>query len=187
MALKLAQGVKGSGKTSLVTKIAYDAYKKGRKIFCNYTLKFPYNKINLAELLSSSNQLQDAVLIIDEAQLYFDCRLSYQKANRLFSYIALQSRKRNLDVILTSQQVDNVDIRVRRNLDTLFTCYAYKFGMVKGKKKLVPCTVEDTEDRIVDRILVYEANLAQNAYAKFLFNPHPYFAMYNSDEFMSLE
>jgi len=187
MALKLIQGVKGSGKTSLATKIGYDGYKKGRTILCNYHLEFPFEQINLESMISNSNQLQDAILIVDEAQLYFDCRLSYQKANRLFSYIALQSRKRNLDVILTSQQVDNVDIRIRRNLDTLFTCYAYMIVLVKGKKKLVPCEVKDMEQHNVDRILVYEANLAMNAYAKFLFNPKKYFNLYNSDEFMTLE
>lgn len=186
MPLKCLQGMKGSGKTSLCTKMCFEAYRNNRPILSNYHLNFPYTPISLKQILEDSSILKNAVLALDEAQTMIDCRLCGTKSNRLISYLALQSRKRNLDIIMTSQQLDNLDRRIRVNLDFLYTCYAYKIIEIKGKKRLVMCDANDMQFHRVDRVLVYESNLSMNEYSRFLFNPHPYFALYDSDEFVDI-
>lgn len=181
--LTVITGIKGAGKTSLCTQKCFTAYKHKETVYANYKLKFPFKKINLEFILTHPELLHHATLAIDEAQLWMDCRLSHTKENRLIGYLVLQSRKRNLHVILTSQQIENLDIRVRRNTDVLATCYPFSFNN-EGKLRL--SSIEQIEGRLVDKILIVEENLSMNALRKYIFDPHFYFKLYDSDEFIDI-
>lgn len=183
MSLRLMTGVKGSGKTCLTTAMLCESYQKGRGIYANYALKFPYTPLDMEDIVENMENLQDVAIAIDEAQIYFDCRMSASKQNRLFSYLMLQSRKRNVDILMTSQQLWNVDVRIRRNLDYLSECVAM---VEKAPGKFRRATVEEIEGRRVDRVFVRETNYAQESSRSFLFNPTPYFTLYNSDEICSI-
>jgi hypothetical protein len=131
-------------------------------------------------MLQHNEELRDLSLGVDEAQLYFDCRLSGTKKNRLFSYIMLQTRKRKMDMYLTTQQLGNVDVRIRNNLDYLYQCNA----LVKRKRKYYFASAEDCDRQRIDGIYVIEYNFSQGITQKFAFNPKPWFKFFDTEEFM---
>lgn len=183
MALRLITGCKGAGKTALCTSRMVDAVRAKQTVYANYHLRFPYTPLNMDVLIENMKDLHDASIAIDEAQIYFDCRCSATKRNRQFSYLMLQSRKRNVDINLTSQQKANVDIRIRRNLDYLYECVPM---VERSPGKYRVATIDEIEARQVERVFVRETNYAQGAMRKYLFDPHPYFGLYNSDEILDI-
>lgn len=92
---------------------------------CKYE-RLTYDK--LVHWMENNTMLYDATIILDEAYLYSDSRLSQSAFNRLMSYLFLQTRKRNLDLYVNSQQFENVDIRLRKNIDTRFICAFDKYS-----------------------------------------------------------
>ena len=183
MVLRLMTGVKGSGKTCYMTALLCESYRQGRTVYANYHLQFPYTPLNMEEIVDDMENLQNVAIAIDEAQIYFDCRMSASKQNRLFSYLMLQSRKRNVDINMTSQQLFNVDVRIRRNLDYLCECVAM-VEVSPGRYRRA--TVEEIEARVIDKIFIRETNYAQEGVRSFLFEPKPYFALYDSDEICAI-
>ncbi len=107
------EGELGGGKTILLVKFLKEEQQKGRKIYTNLTLNnIDYTPIDIMEFLTNNPELNNAVLGIDELTVYVDCRLSMSKANRFFSYLVLQSRKRNVDIYFTTQNMDMIDKRI---------------------------------------------------------------------------
>lgn len=183
MALRVISGSKGAGKSCLLTKLLFTDWRRGRKILANYHLKFPFKPVNIEEMMKNNSQLYDVTLGIDEAQLYFDCRLSGSKKNRLFSYIMLQTRKRHMDMDLISQQLGNLDIRIRNNLDYLYQCRA----LVRSGQTLRFATARECDGKVVDAVYVNEYNFGNNTTRKFIFNPKPWFDYFDTDEFFDIE
>ena len=109
-------GTLGSGKTCMLTRYAYLAYEQGRRIISNYHLNFDHEYLNIKDLFEKREQLHNCFLAIDEMQVFLDCRLSASKQNRLFSYFILQTRKRNVDLYFTTQDISMIDLRLLRHL-----------------------------------------------------------------------
>jgi len=184
LSLKVITGYKGAGKTAFCTSLCNTGHQHGRRIFSNYKLEFPYKPIDLKAMIENPNWVKDGIIAIDEAQTFVDCRMSASKKNRLFSYIMLQGRKRKIDIILTTQQIDNVDIRIRRNLEHLYECKA----LVKDEEmhKLRPATAEEIEGQMVDLVHITFTDYTMGRRMKMLFDPHPMFKLYDSDEFVDI-
>lgn len=186
MSLKVITGYKGAGKTCLATKFAWEAYNVGRPIFSNYSLEFEYQPIDIKEMLENPSEVKDAVILIDEAQTWVDCRMAGAKKNRLFSYLMLQGRKRRIDIIMTSQQIENVDIRIRKNLEHLYECKPLVKDKYKGKGILRGASDVEIENHKVDMIKVIWHDYSLGKIKKTIFDPKPYFEMYDSDEFVDI-
>lgn len=103
-------GLLGSGKTLLMTIIGKSSHDRGREIYSNYYTKFS-KMIDPYELLKF--ELNNCTLLLDEIQTLFDSRISSSEINRLSSYFFLQTRKRNVNLIYTSQLLGAVDLRLR--------------------------------------------------------------------------
>lgn len=126
MTLSIISGDIGSGKSLLCCYFAMVGHSMDKTIYSNLHFKFPYQKLLLEELVDLKTgeiilDLQDAVVIIDEAYLWLESRLSTSKRNRIISYFLLQSRKRNLDVFLVAHSPHQLDKRARQNCDILYT------------------------------------------------------------------
>ena len=107
------EGELGGGKTILLVKYLKEEQQNGRKIYTNLTLNnIEYTPINILDFLENNPELNNAVIGLDELTVYVDCRLSMSKANRFFSYLVLQSRKRNVDIYYTTQNMDMIDKRI---------------------------------------------------------------------------
>lgn len=108
--------------------MTYEAYKyhlKGMTVYSNYHLNFPHIKLTKAvfdELLSDPVGLQDAVLCLDEIHIWIDSRSSMGKKNKIMTYFLLQTRKRNVRLLCTTQHLHQVDRRLRDTIDILVFC-----------------------------------------------------------------
>ena len=68
--------------------------------------------------------LKNVAIGIDEFHIFCDSRIAASKRNRLISYFALQTRKRNVSLYFTTQFLDQVDKRLRRLVDYRIMCEA---------------------------------------------------------------
>lgn len=96
----------------------------GKPIFANYKLRhIPYTPVDRASLIESMNQGyqfdegQGAVIAIDEMHVLADSRGAMSKMNRLMSYFILQSSKQGINLYYTTQDLGQVDLRLRRRTD----------------------------------------------------------------------
>lgn len=121
----LAIGKQGSGKTCMITKLCYDNYREGIKVYSNYgLLKLPYTKITLSGLLDildhDDKALNDSIILLDELHIYLDSLDFMRKNNRRLQIFFSQLRKRNILLLGTTQYIMNVDIRIRRQCKNVF-------------------------------------------------------------------
>lgn len=116
----MIHGKLGSGKTLLATLLCFLLEKD---VFANYTIKIPNIKFKKFGIgLIFDNLLSNITLILDEAYVYLESRFSMSKTNKLMSYLMFQSRKRNLDIILTAQLQSTIELRYREMIDITIEC-----------------------------------------------------------------
>ncbi len=94
------------------------------KIYSNITLNIPYTKFDAAYFVAhvTDHEMDDCILLLDEAYLLMDSRSGQSKMNKLGSYFVAQTRKRNVDMYVCVQHIDLVDKRLRRAIDERGTC-----------------------------------------------------------------
>lgn len=168
-------GTVGSGKTLSMTKQAYEYYKKGMTIYSNYHLNFPYERLDKTtfdELISETRQLQDCVILLDELHIWLDSRSSGKKKNKTITYFILQTRKRNVRLLFSTQHFHQVDKRLRDTVDILTYC-----TNVTDKQSLV----QDGNETIFimqESFFQYEPDKV----VKRVFKANPYFILYDTRE-----
>jgi len=126
----LVDGNRGMGKTLTAVKEAYAFGTKGYKILSNLKLDFPdkniewetYRMKDVMDYAKSKNELKDIVVLMDELQILLDSRMSMTKRNILISYFLMQTRKRNVHIIGTTQYLHQVDKRIRSTCDMFISC-----------------------------------------------------------------
>lgn len=102
----------GSGKTFVATVIACILARHGRLIVPNYILRLEnVQPFDLNTFLAG--RYFHCCVILDEAYVYLESRISTSNLNRAMSHIVFQSRKRDCDVIVTVQLNDTIDLRFR--------------------------------------------------------------------------
>jgi hypothetical protein len=120
-------GDRGSGKT---LKAVWCATLKSPQlpIYANFHINLPnYHPLELREFLQ--DHYRNCLVILDEAYVYLESRVSQRGVNRIMGYIAMQSRKTNLDIILTEQVESSVDVRYRLLTDINISCEATYAGV----------------------------------------------------------
>jgi hypothetical protein len=119
------EGVMGSGKTLTAVALACsEHYQNGRKIISNIHLAFPYQKFDTQFFLDhlQDQQLNNCITLLDEAGQYLDARRSGGRANLLWSYYVVQTRKRGVDLYACFHHYDVMDKRFRRQIDIRGSC-----------------------------------------------------------------
>lgn len=137
----------GSGKTLLATRLAL---ADKRKVYANYKIDIlNYEKLTLAKLFELN---EPALVIIDEGYVWLESRISQSKLNRYVSYVIFQSRKRNIDIVLTCQLWSSIDLRYRYQSDILIYAerktYGFKYRIVSqetGNEFIIKWLEEDAE------------------------------------------
>jgi len=124
-------GELGAGKTLTLTYLGlrnYIKYQGTRTIFANYHLKqVPYTFVPDP---NSIDEIRSGICLFDELWLYCDSRLSSSGRNKFVTKVLLKSRKRDLDILYTTQSLGQVDTRIRRISD--FICIP-SFNEATGK------------------------------------------------------
>lgn len=118
-------GTVGGGKTCSAVYECYLYYRAGFKIYANIKLNFPHEPLThkrLFEMIKNKEQLQDVVMLLDEIHIALDSRSSMKKRNRIMTYFLLQTRKRNVRLLYTSQHLHQCDKRLRDTTDIITFC-----------------------------------------------------------------
>ena len=104
---------------------AYRYHTRGFKIYANLALSFPYELYDaqmIESFASDQNPLKNAVVLVDEAHVLLDSRSSFTKRNKIISYFILQTRKRNVHLLYTTQSFHQIEKRLRDQSDYLVEC-----------------------------------------------------------------
>lgn len=117
-------GLPGCGKTTLLSKLAKKALKgkKYKNVYCNIHLNMD-GLIYIEKDDLGKYQIENGLILFDEATLAFDSRAYKDFSNRLLSFFMLH-RHYNVDIVLFSQGWDTTDKRIRQITDNVF--YVYK-------------------------------------------------------------
>ncbi len=120
------EGVQGTGKTTAAVALAVErAEEFHRRIVSNVHLNYKnYTHFDLAWFLENltNHELEDCVIVFDEAYQIMDARSSGTKLNKLFSYFIVQTRKRGVDAFICTHHLDHIDKRTRRAIDIRGAC-----------------------------------------------------------------
>jgi hypothetical protein len=123
------EGGLGCGKTLAMTYLGYLAKTKYHsKVSSNYFTKFADTFIDSEQ---SFNEFRSGMMLLDEIWLWSDSRKSSSKRNEIVNKIPLTSRKRRLIIVYTSQQLGQVDLRIR-NITDIFV--RVKLKIIKDTK-----------------------------------------------------
>lgn len=163
------KGLKGSGKTLLLTILLYLEYKSGKKVYTNYDVSFPHEILDIDKLLKLDKELQNAVIGITEMHMICDARRSGKKQNILMSYFILQSRHRSVNVYYDTQFERQIDIRIRDNTDINIIC-----------ENLY---IDSDSDGLIDlfRIIIQDKRfMPVEIHQKLIYGKY-FFEMYNTD------
>jgi len=148
-------------------------YLKGHRIMANFGLNnIKYDSISIPELLvytKENIELSNITIGIDELTVFVDCRMSGSKANRVFSYFILQSRKRNVNIYYTTQDMRMIEKRVVAHTPIVVYCeQIYDNGIeIKG----------------YSRYSIYDfRNPREPKVTKFILKLEPYYGYYDTNE-----
>jgi len=115
----------GEGKTLLATYLAYKEAQKGREVYANLSLPFAKRLDTILGL----KDVKDAFVVIDDIIPFLDSRQSQK--NVFMSWILNQSRKREVDIVYTSQVLSAVDLRLRFLTNLIFQTYLIAFPLFR--------------------------------------------------------
>ena len=103
----------------------FQYFRRGFKVYSNYGLKFPHTLLTkkvFDEMIKNKEQLQNAVLLLDEMHVWIDSRSSMKQKNKGITYFILQTRKRNVRLLYSTQHLHQVDKRLRDSTDVIVFC-----------------------------------------------------------------
>lgn len=164
-------GRRGSGKTLTMVKDAYLEYKKGRKIYSNMHGVSFATYISNEEIMKidKNSDIYNAVILIDEAQIFFDSRRSMKKEALNFSNFVQQIRKRNIMLLLTTQFANSIEKRLRDHTDLI--------AKVKFLREFNLCRV-----KYIDITSVEDEEVEEPVTIPIIYDAEPIFEMFNTEE-----
>lgn len=148
--LTMIFGKKGSGKSTTLTRIAWEAHQAGKEIYANIPL--PNAHILAESDIGFYNIPPDSVLIIDEAGMVWDNRHFKNFKPEVRDWFKLQ-RHHRVRVYLASQTFD-IDKKLRDLCDDMYLVECrfriFAYGRRITRKITLTKSVGDSESRITE-------------------------------------
>lgn len=121
--ITVVTGLTGSGKTWFASRLALKRRKLGDTIYPNLLLRFPNDNEGVIRWhsLSETFNLVHGVIFIDEGQKLFDAR-NWMFLPNAFADKIVSHRHQDLDIITTTQDFGQIDVRVRNNVHEVYHC-----------------------------------------------------------------
>jgi len=149
-------GEQNTGKTLALTYYAYNYYMNNYTVYSNYNLNFPHKKLTIDyinKIVQNKEQFTKSVFIIDEIYLILDSRNFGKKSNKIFSYLLLQSSKRDVHILGTAQYFNTVDKRFRENIK--FKCYCNRvIKNINGEFNLIETDKRKLDKKFNDKLYI---------------------------------
>lgn len=150
--LNIYIGKKGSGKSTLIAKLALRALKKGRYVYCNYPLNIPGTRTFDMDNFGKFKFPANSEVFIDEGMILFHNREYKNFTKEARNYFVYQRKYRN--ILHVFAQGWNLDLVVRLLTDNIYLVekHMYVFSIArKVSRKLVIVEPDgDSEGRIAD-------------------------------------
>lgn len=141
-------GPMGSGKTLQMTILAWAlSLKSGMPVFSNYTTTFS----RPVETWDDVFRVEGGILLLDEAHVAFDSRAFADDNGR--THFILQTRKKNLTCLFTTQHISQVDKRIRNVCDLVGMCSYNKARDIAQTQ-----FVEFLSDKLARRIRIHNVS-----------------------------
>jgi len=123
--ITVIDGLTGSGKTYLMSRLLLKARKLGENIYCNVSLNFPNENAGVFRwhALSETFNIIHGVIGIDEGQKLFDAR-NWAELPITFADKIASHRHQSLDIITTTQDFGHIDVRIRSNVHERYSCHS---------------------------------------------------------------
>lgn len=116
--ITLYSGNPGNGKTLACVRAVYAEFLLGRTVYSNIPLKFPHIRYgSLNELVGA----EEGVILMDEAQVYFDAR-QWDSVPAELRVKLQQHRKQALDIFATTQHPAFLEPTYRRLVAEFWFC-----------------------------------------------------------------
>lgn len=149
------------------------------QVYSNYHLAFPHTKLTkkvFDEIIQSPQGLTNAIVCLDEVHIWIDSRSGMQKKNKTITYFILQTRKRNVRLLVSTQHLHQIDKRLRDTIDILVFCrnMTNKTSTIQDNKKKVYIGQE--------YLFQWKESPPKN---KMLF-ANPVFALFNTEEIIDV-
>lgn len=141
----------GCGKTLTMVYLAAKAYdlslKQGKflNVFSNFHLKSGWRFFYISSV-DDLDTIRNGWFLGDELWLWLDSRTSMARGNRARSKIIAKGRKRGIEIYYTTQDFNQIDVRIRRNTDFLIHPHLNK------SETVCRAAVEDKHGKIVKTI-----------------------------------
>lgn len=186
-------GLPGCGKTTIAAKVVHDALRSGRwkNVYGNVRIAIPgYTYIPFSYV--GEYQLEDAVIIIDEAAIEAGNR-DYKAFSKAKIEFFMTHRHYRTHVVLFSQEPDGVDTKIRSITDHMFyikkgvllgrwlsTIYRIPYGLVWPKE-------QDNGENLGKIVMGYmKPSLFARLFAQRIFRPK-YYQYFDSWEVKTLK
>jgi hypothetical protein len=183
----LAGSIRGNGKTISAVYLAYLDYLNGRKIYTNFKTTFSETyKINDLLTLFKDEKLEDVTVIIDEAQIYLNnCGVKVAVRREIIQKFIAQSRKSNIDIIVTTQRFLQLHKELREQTDIILVSIKYHYDK-ENNKILEICGRDNCKKDHVIRIVSLNKNpvdyIRDENNKIITLNPEIIGQMYNTNE-----
>lgn len=144
-------GLQGSGKTALMSYLGKLYHDQGVPVYSNYYLNFEFRPVTT---LKEAQSVRNGVLLLDEVWMWCHARTSASKINQEMMKIILMNRKRNVNIIYTTQLKRTVDIILKEV--TNYVSYPKMIpGFIDGEKHFFISYVSaNLEGKIVKKSVV---------------------------------
>lgn len=119
MAIHILTGRPGTGKTYVLTDKAIQFADKGRPVYSNYKINHP--KVKYYTKISELVDIKNGVILMDEAQIYFNSR-NWEALDERLQYKLQQHRKQGLDIWGTVQNIKRLDVVMRELVSNYYEC-----------------------------------------------------------------
>ena len=169
--------IRGNGKTMSAVYLAYRQHKEGKKIYTNFQTTFS-EKVTINELiiLFKDDKLSNTTIILDEAQLYLmNSGVKSVVIKELINLFIAQTRKREIDIFLTTQRYKNLNNKLRIHCDIILIPIKYH---LKNNKLTTVCNSDSCKKP--HAIVIY--NIMSEEFLPYILNPSKIGKLYNSNE-----
>jgi hypothetical protein len=169
----LYKGKRGCGKTLTMVKDGFLFFKQGYRVLRNFECSFgEYISDEEILKLNKESNLSNCVIMMDEIQIFFDARRSMKKENLTFSNFIQQIRKRNINLLATTQFANTVDLRFRQHVDII----AYP-NFIKNLNvcEIIYIDMTSIEDSII-------GSIKEPSYVKKVYDAIPVYSLFKTEE-----
>jgi hypothetical protein len=173
----LGTSMRGNGKTLSAVFFAKNEHDKGREIYTNFYTSFSklYKMNDLIEMFSNGS-LSNVLVVIDEAQIYLNnSGISVKARKAMITNFIAQTRKSNVDVILTTQRFMQLHKELREQCDVILLASKYHYN---ARGVTDACTVDNCTRPHVVRLF----NMNTSKFLPFVLDCQKIGELYNSNE-----